>query len=275
MALHRATQEWKILSRLNHPNVVQFRGAVVRNREVLLVTELVNGGDLWTLLTRRSPVYLRSSRRFEMIRQLAEVVAHLHERRVVHKDLKSLNVLVAEELSVKLCDFGDAEELSGSERLQWCTAATWPYAPPEMILCDDPCRPDEATCKVDIWALGCVILELCRQPLPYTAVLRGVPEASHRDRLRQLLLTGRLQPKQVVPPLPPCLQMLVRRCLSFHTEGRASAREVLHLVVRNGEAMKLELAAMQVQWDCPTVSLPGLKRHIHGRPPPIRPTRVV
>eukprot|EP01053_Blabericola_migrator_P012540 Blabericola_migrator_1__12539@NODE_796_length_6480_cov_171_808046_g564_i0_p1_GENE_NODE_796_length_6480_cov_171_808046_g564_i0NODE_796_length_6480_cov_171_808046_g564_i0_p1_ORF_typecomplete_len1104_score124_50Pkinase/PF00069_25/9_7e50Pkinase_Tyr/PF07714_17/3_3e46Kinaselike/PF14531_6/6_2e16Kdo/PF06293_14/4_3e09APH/PF01636_23/0_022UbiD/PF01977_16/0_081NUP50/PF08911_11/0_5_NODE_796_length_6480_cov_171_808046_g564_i030176328 len=227
MMRYRALQEWRILSRMSHPCVLHFHGGVILRDQLWLVTDYIKGGDLYSLLYHRPPEYLRPRIRLSLMEQLCEAVAYLHtlQPRVAHKDLKCNNLLVGSDLRLRVCDFGDAEEMNG-KYLQFCTAATWQYTPPELIGTEDPARPQNATEKVDMWAVGCVFLEILRCATPFVHILDSVNDSRQRETLRQCYLQNRLQKECRIPSsLPPRLKMLVKSCLNFDSEARPSASE--------------------------------------------------
>eukprot|EP00923_Selenidium_pygospionis_P047787 GHVN01082435.1.p1 GENE.GHVN01082435.1~~GHVN01082435.1.p1 ORF type:complete len:798 (+),score=82.40 GHVN01082435.1:2143-4536(+) len=244
MAEARAVQEWRILCRANHSNILQFIGGIDAGpKGIWLVTEYVSGGDLYALLHLRPSVLLRPVVRLRMMKQIADSLTYLHglNPKVVHKDIKTNNILVDEQLNLKLCDFGDAEEMK-SEFVQRYTAATWQYAPPEIIGADDPSCPEGTTEKVDVWALGCVFLEICLAATPFKHILETVPDLQQRDVLRERLRAGLLESDIRIPPfLPPRLTRLIRICLVIDSRQRASAEEVKHFIARNESLLLSEL----------------------------------
>lgn len=152
---------------------------------------------------------------------------HLHglSPKIVHKDIKSNNLLVgADGTSLQLCDFGDAEVLEG-HYLQRCTAATWLYTPPEIFACPDPSKPHQATELVDVWSMGCVILEIAGFQPPFTNLLHNLQERQQLELLRNLYNCQRLE-VQIPEGVPPYLKNLVQHCLVFDAASRATSQAV-------------------------------------------------
>lgn len=244
MAQYRAIQEWRILCRAKHKNVLRFVGGVDGGPQgVWLVTEYVSGGDLYALLHLRPSMLLRPTVRLRMMKQITDTLAYLHglKPKIVHKDLKTNNILVDENLNLKLCDFGDAEEMR-SKYVQRYTAATWQYAPPEIVGADDPSCPKFTTEKVDVWALGCVFLEICLAATPFKHLLEAVPDVHQRDVLRERLFAGKLEGDIRIPEyLPPTLAQLVQICLVIDSEKRASAVGVKDFITRHEDVLLHDL----------------------------------
>merc|ERR1719247_3094871 len=145
--------------------------------------------------------------------QLADGVAYLHSRPrpVVHRDLKSMNVLLAED-GVKLCDFGLTQSMEHTclTRKPGGESGSPRYSPPEIFL------PQAAmTEKVDIWSLGCVLIELWGGPIPYSDC------TSIQQIMHQLLIA------EIGPALPQSAPLAAVRametCLMFVPDERATA----------------------------------------------------
>ncbi len=158
----KAVKEQRIWKGLYHPNVVEFKGSFVGdNGSLNLVVEYVDGLSLADHLSQYSafPETLVA----EIARQVLHGLQYLHANGVTHRDLKPANILVDHKAAVKICDFG----VSRSENVQTINpgqqhmvGTPW-YIAPEMI----EYRP--YTTSVDIWSLGCTVLELATGRRPY------------------------------------------------------------------------------------------------------------
>lgn len=158
----KAIKEQNIWKDLHHPNVVEFKGSFVGdNGSLNLVVEYVDGLSLAEHLSQYSafPETLVA----EIARQVLSGLEYLHLNGVTHRDLKPANILVDNSAVVKICDFG----VSRSENVQTINpgqqhmvGTPW-YIAPEMV----EYRP--YTTSVDIWSLGCTVLELATGRRPY------------------------------------------------------------------------------------------------------------
>lgn len=158
----KAIKEQKIWKGLHHTNVVEFKGSFVGdNGSLNLVVEFVDGLSLADHLSQYSafPETLVA----EIGRQVLCGLQYLHQNGVTHRDLKPANILVDNNAAVKICDFG----VSRSENVQTINpgqqhmvGTPW-YIAPEMV----EYRP--YTTSVDIWSLGCTVLELATGRRPY------------------------------------------------------------------------------------------------------------
>lgn len=147
---------------------------------------------------------------------------HQQSPPLVHRDLKSLNVLLHEG-TVKLADLGLVEPLvvpadGGSPQIlvepELRTAGSWRYMAPEAY---DATLP--LTEKVDVWALGCVISEVFSRALPYA-------DCNNAQQVAARVLVQRAPP-QVADCVPAEVARLIRSCYAWEAESRPSATEVL------------------------------------------------
>jgi len=113
--LQEMVKEVNALRRLRHPRLVLFIGACIQLPLLLVVTEFMPGGSLHDRLFggRRSPA-LNPLQRWAIAAQTAEGVSFLHANRVVHRDLKSMNILLDAAQNAKICDFGLAHQMEAT-----------------------------------------------------------------------------------------------------------------------------------------------------------------
>lgn len=214
---------------LRHKRLVGFIGACFESRTPCIVTEYAPGGSLHDFLhvrKHRLPVH----HALNMCLQLAEVVGYLHGQNppVVHRDLKSLNVVLDLQLNLKVCDFGLAESLDRTCAPSRSNGGSPRYMAPELFQ-----RGAPITEKVDIWAMGCIFAELFGSGLPYEGI-------DTLDALmREMLVNGR---SPAVPGnLDQGLQNILRSCFNFEQWRRPAAehtfaqlRDVKHALRTRG-----------------------------------------
>ena len=160
-ALRRFEAERRILSRLDHPNIVPLldAGTDAEGRP-FLVTALVDGEPIDVHCRHRS---LDVAARLHLVREMVSALAHAHRHLIVHRDLKPANVLVDAQGRVRLLDFGIAKMLDGGEE---ATAAgqsqmTLRYAAPEQV------RGAPLGMGTDLYAVGVLMYELLAERSPY------------------------------------------------------------------------------------------------------------
>ncbi|KAK9792477.1 hypothetical protein WJX73_002769 [Symbiochloris irregularis] len=146
--------ECTILRNLRHGNIVQFLGANLLAGQIMLVTEFMSRGDLWTALSVDHNQMLSWYKRgkgvaLDTIRGLQ----HMHSRKIIHLDLKSSNILLDKACTAKIADVGLAKILS-REHTKLSKETTFDWAAPEVLSGGD-CNE-----KADIWSLGVVLWEI-------------------------------------------------------------------------------------------------------------------
>ena len=115
---------------LHHPHVTQLYEVIATENSIWLVTELCSGGELFDYLTEKGRMSEQETRR--IFGQLCLAVNYLHEKGIVHRDLKLENVLLDERCRIKLGDFGFTREFDRGTYLETYCGTTG-YAAPEML----------------------------------------------------------------------------------------------------------------------------------------------
>ena len=244
--MERTLNEWKILSMCQHPNVVRLVGGIVHGPfDVWLVTQLVNGSDLHSRKYSRDPRvrrFISPENGLYMCRQLAAVVAYLHtpvpgrKPVVVHRDIKPENVLIADDWTIQLCDFGDAEA-SADGRVSRISGATWFYAPAELLRCSPvECMASNSGVQLppfnekwDIWSMGCVFQEMFGffNPMHVHISSRDSPSVIY-EKLKSKAIAGALVP-DIAEEIQGIARNIISRCLHPDPSARPSAVEVLNM----------------------------------------------
>lgn len=144
---------------LHHPHVTQLYEVIATENSIWLVTELCSGGELFDYLTEKGRLSEQETRR--IFGQLCLAVNYLHEKGIVHRDLKLENVLLDERCRVKLGDFGFTREFDRGTYLETYCGTTG-YAAPEMLEGKKYLGPE-----VDVWSLGVILYCLLTGGLPF------------------------------------------------------------------------------------------------------------
>lgn len=147
----RLRLERELLARLDHRNVARLiDGGTTPQGQAYLVMEWIEGRDLDRYVDEENPTL---DERLDLFEQMAEGVAHAHQQRVVHGDLKPSNVRVADDARVCLIDFGVARLVAEGEGLmdQSVNALTPAFSAPEQL------AGQAATTLSDVWAMGVVL----------------------------------------------------------------------------------------------------------------------
>lgn len=160
-SLEEFKSEVQIMRRLRHPNVVLFMGAITRPPNLSIVTEFLPRGSLYRLIHRPNN-QLDERRRLRMALDAARGMNYLHNSTpvIVHRDLKSPNLLVDKNWVVKVCDFGLSRMKYSTFLSSRSTAGTAEWMAPEVL------RNELSDEKCDVFSYGVILWELftMRQP---------------------------------------------------------------------------------------------------------------
>ncbi|CAN6281741.1 unnamed protein product [Urochloa humidicola] len=201
-------QEIALLSQFEHENIVQYYGTDKEESKLFIFIELVTQGSLSSLYQKYK---LRESQVSAYTRQILNGLLYLHERNVVHRDIKCANILVHANGSVKLADFGLAKEMSKINMLRSCKGSVY-WMAPEVINPKKMYGP-----SADIWSLGCTVLEMLTRQIPFPNV----------EWTNAFFMIGRGEQ----PPIPNYLskeaQDFIGQCVRVDPENRPSASQLL------------------------------------------------
>ncbi|KAM6570565.1 hypothetical protein CsatB_018550 [Cannabis sativa] len=153
-------QEVKMLATLRHPNIVRFIGACRKPMVWCIVTEYAKGGSVRQFLMKRQSRSVPLKLAVKQALDVARGMAYVHELGLIHRDLKSDNLLIFSDKSIKIADFGVARIEVQTEGMTPETG-TYRWMAPEMI----QHRP--YTQKVDVYSFGIVLWELITGMLPF------------------------------------------------------------------------------------------------------------
>lgn len=147
-------------SSLNHPNIVEMYDVGEDDGKYFIVMEYIKGQTLKSLIKRRGALTLPEV--IDIMLQLTSGIAHAHESYIIHRDIKPQNVLILEDGTVKITDFGIATALGNNEFTQTNSVmGSVHYLPPEQA------NGTGATIKSDIYSLGILMFELLTGKLPF------------------------------------------------------------------------------------------------------------
>ncbi|CAJ0962983.1 unnamed protein product, partial [Mesorhabditis belari] len=211
--------ETKHLRYLDHRNIIKFMGICTQAPCFCIVMEFCSNGQLNELL--KSTELTPSKRWVDMAQQVASGMEYLHRNKIVHRDLKSPNILAAGDGTMKISDFGTSQKWNkmNSALMSFCGTVSW--MAPEMIK-KDPCSE-----KVDVWSFGVVLWEMITCEQPYQGI----------DSMAVLWGVGSNKLSLPLPErIPDGLRMLVQQCWSQKARNRPSFQGILqHLYILANE----------------------------------------
>ncbi|KAL6183277.1 hypothetical protein ACLB2K_044688 [Fragaria x ananassa] len=215
-SLDEFRSEVRIMKRLRHPNVVLFMGAITRAPNLSIVTEFLPRGSLYRLLHRPNN-QLDERRRLRMALDAARGMNYLHNCTpvIVHRDLKSPNLLVDKNWVVKVCDFGLSRMKNSTFLSSRSTAGTAEWMAPEVL------RNEPSDEKCDVYSYGVILWELSTMQQPWGGMnpmqVVGAVGFQHR-RL------------DIPNDIDPAIGDLIKRCWQTDPKLRPSFAEIMAIL---------------------------------------------
>jgi len=202
--VERLKREGQLMAQLEHPNVLGiYDAAVMEDGTPYLVLEYVKGEDLYKRLQREGKLSQRTAVRIAI--KVCDALSAVHELGIVHRDIKPANVLLGQDGSVKVMDFGISKDVTSQQQytsltMTGTTVGTADYMSPEQT------RNEELSARSDLYSVGVLLYEM----------LMGV---TPRGKFDSLSKAG----------VPKKLEQLIMRCLQRDRSKRpASAATLAH-----------------------------------------------
>jgi NIMA (never in mitosis gene a)-related kinase len=206
-----ATQEAAVLHALHCPYIVGYVASFQENGNLYIAMEYADGGDLAGRIERQHGTPFTEDQVLGYFVQIAIAIKYIHDRRILHRDLKTQNIFLTKSGTVKLGDFGIARVLERTLQMCRTQIGTPYYLSPEM------CEGRMYNNKTDIWSLGCVLYELC--------TLRHAFDARNLNQLVVNIVRGKHPP--ISSSFSAGLRNLVDRMLRKDPAERPSIDEIL------------------------------------------------
>ncbi|CAM6104363.1 unnamed protein product [Calypogeia fissa] len=212
-ALEEFRSEVRIMRRLRHPNVVLFMGAITRPPHLSIVTEFLPRGSLYRLIHRPNN-QLDDRRRLRMALDVAKGMNYLHSGNpvIVHRDLKSPNLLVDKNWVVKVCDFGLSRMKHNTFLSSKSTAGTPEWMAPEML------RNEPSNEKCDVYSFGVILWELATLQQPWAGMNPMQVVGAVGFQYRRL---------DIPPEMEPGLASIIRECWHDNPNLRPSFSQLM------------------------------------------------
>jgi len=231
-----AVKEGKLLGELKHPYIVRYRESFTESGWLCILMDYCEGGDLTSKITeaKRSRKPLSEDQILRWFVQGILALKYIHDKHVLHRDLKPSNFFLSKSGAMKMGDFGIAKVLACTIAVAKTQIGTPYYLSPEL------CQEKPYTFSSDIWAMGCILYELCALKVPFDApnipglvqkiVKAPVPAvpANYSSFIKDLV-TQMLNRNPDLRPSPddilqkPRLQAIVKQMLEEAQEAAQSA----------------------------------------------------
>lgn len=216
------TSEVALLLRLKHPNIITFIAACKKPPVFCIITEYLPGGSLRKYLHQQEPHSVPLNLVLKLAVDIARGMQYLHAEGILHRDLKSENLLLDEDMCVKVADFGISclESQCGSPK---GFTGTYRWMAPEMI------KEKNHTKKVDVYSFGIVLWELLTALTPFDDM---TPEQA----------AFAVCQKKARPPIPAAcpvaVRKLIKRCWANNPHKRPQFEEIVTVLESYSESFE-------------------------------------
>lgn len=158
-AKHFFERELKILSQINHPNIIETLSIIHQSNKIYIFMQYADNGDLLDYIKKNGSIDEDHAQRWFI--EMLEAIDYLHSINIAHRDLKCENILISHTMNVKITDFGFARyTTSESYSRTFCGSAA--YAAPEVIV-NTPYNPKIS----DAWSLGVILFIMLNGTMPF------------------------------------------------------------------------------------------------------------
>jgi len=215
--VERFEREAQSLAALQHENILHIYEYRVADNVPFMVTEFVEGVDLYDVLDRhqRLPVDVAAV----VAAQVARALDYAHSRGVVHRDVKPANIMFTAQGGIKLMDFGIARQADSPDLTAAGAGVGTPaYMSPEQILCE------KLDGRTDIWSLGVALYQMVTGTKPFL-------QEDHRSVLHKIRADKPTGPRQLNSAIPRQLERIILRCLEKRPADRYPVAQQLALAL--------------------------------------------
>ncbi|KAL9654085.1 hypothetical protein ABK040_011629 [Willaertia magna] len=208
-----ALNEVKVLASLSHPNIIKYIDSFTDGGKLNIVMEYASQGDLYDKIKKQGGKPFSEEKIMDWFIQICLAVKYIHDKRILHRDLKTQNIFLTQDGSVKLGDFGISKVLQSTMECARTLVGTPYYLSPEL------CQEKPYNNKSDIWSLGCILYEMVTQKHAF--------EANNMKALVGKILRGTYPP--ISTTFSSGLRDLVSKMLQKDPKDRPSINSVLKL----------------------------------------------
>ena len=207
-------QEAKILSSINSDFVVKYYDSFEENDNINIVMEYCDEGDLndFIIKKKESQTLIEEDLIWNLFIKITIGLAHIHQLKILHRDLKTMNIFLKNGFQVKIGDLGVAKILLKNSFAKTLIGTPY-YLSPEI------CQEKPYNDKSDVWALGCILYELCTFKHPFDAKSQGA----------LILKIMNNTPENINNTYSKDLCNLIHLLLEKESEKRPSCKDILNL----------------------------------------------
>ncbi|CCI44254.1 unnamed protein product [Albugo candida] len=257
--VERTTTEIQCLTALNHPNIIKLNRVVNEPNHVVLLIELLEGGDLFHYLRNVPGGYIAEEEGVDLFNQILAGVGYAHNQHICHRDLKLENILLSKFVSlsngslsctdtlcskndismVKIADFGLSDFYKPGAMMK-TSCGSLSYLAPEVFRGTSNAGP-----PLDVWSLGVILYAILCGRLPFEG-----PDLQGSNRPRESVIRSRIMQCQykLDDHLSPCVTDLIAQMLKLDPNERATIPEIFtHSWVRGISSTTLAIDSLSIQ----------------------------
>lgn len=203
-----AMNEVEVFSKLHHPNIISYYGSFIRGEILYIEMEFADGGNLAQIINETEE-FLPERYVLNVFEQMTSAISYMHNENILHRDLKTANVFLKRGI-VKIGDFGISKIMNTKIHAQTILGTPF-YFSPEM------CEGREYDEKSDVWAMGCVLGEMCCKQKTFMA--------TNLSELVKKIMSAKFIP--LPEGYSDQLKYLLKVLLKINPKDRPTASEVL------------------------------------------------
>ncbi|CAE6465216.1 unnamed protein product [Rhizoctonia solani] len=221
--LKNAARELYVWSKCKHPNILELKGVALYRNQLAMVSPWMSNGDVIHFLSQ-NPRFDR----YKLCTQIATGVAYIHGENIAHGDIKGANILISDDFTPKLSDFGNSMPVLGNQTLQFTKTDSGPgvsprWTPPEILE-----ERTGFTFAGDVYSLGMTFLEIMSGAVPYAnmgefAAMSRAVQRIHPDRPVEQMRAGDRQ--------ADCMWALLTDCWEYDPQYRTTATRVVEVML--------------------------------------------
>ncbi|OQS01836.1 kinase [Thraustotheca clavata] len=215
--------EIQLVAKMDSPHIVKFIGVSYKRLvDIQLVTEYMNRGDLRSALQQTIPSTYPWAEKISCAMAIADALVYLHtsEPKVIHRDLKSRNVLLDTHKEAKLTDFGISRENMDEETMT-VGVGTYRWMAPEVLV------DGHYTTSADIYSYGVIFSELDTHELPFSDQRNASGNPLTDSVIMTKVMSGELRPS-FRPECPSWFKELAMSCMNHDPTNRPTAMEIAY-----------------------------------------------
>ena len=207
---NKIMNEIKLMKNLKHFSVVKLLDTFENEKYIFIIMENVLGGDLLTFIKKRNKLPEKTAK--YIFKQLLQALKYIHNKNIVHRDIKLDNILIDLNNNIKLCDFGVGKYIQNNNELLFEQCGTPAYIAPEVIAGEG-----YEGFPVDLWSSGVVLYSLLIGSIPF--------KAKNLNELQSIIMTGNY--KQI-KGISKNAKDLLNKLLEVNPKKRINVEEALN-----------------------------------------------